>query len=183
MGQNIPPLQSDVNPVAELVRVYEVELTRPGGGDVNQYTAGDVIADSASAATVLKITDFFKYNGSGNYIGALRVSTNNKLWAGVPLRVFFFNDTITAQNDNAAYNQLYANAPKNFGHIDLTFDTAATGASTDMVAAYNEANKVLIQSNGTSDDLVMIVLVGAGSNPTPTSGQKFLFKVAIVQGG
>ena len=171
--------QADFSPVAETVRVFDFSLTRPA--DTTAYTIGDVMADSASAPTILKITDAFRFDGAGNLITSLRVSTDNKLWAGTQIRFYFYNASVTAQNDNAAFAQLYANVSKGAGYIDITFDSAATGASTDMVAGQNTTDRLGIQAPTDGNDIYIIPVILTAS--TPTSAQKFYGKLTVIQGG
>ena len=173
--------QADFSPVAETVRVFVFSVTRPTEGSPTQYTIGDVIADSLTAATILKITDAFRFDGAGNLITSLRVSTDNKLWAGTQIRFYFYNASVTAQNDNAAFAQLYANVAKGAGYIDITFDSAATGASTDMVAGQNTTDRLGIQAPTDGNDIYIIPVILTAS--TPTSAQKFYGKLTVIQGG
>jgi len=171
--------QADFSPVAETVRVFDFSFTRPA--NTTQYTIGDVMSDSATAPTILKITDAFRFDGAGNLITSLRVSTDNKLWAGTQIRFYFYNASVTAQNDNAAFAQLYANVAKGAGYIDITFDSAATGASTDMVAGQNTTDRLGIQAPTDGNDIYMIPVILTAS--TPTSAQKFYGKLTVIQGG
>ena len=171
--------QADFSPVAETVRTFDFSFTRPANS--TPYTIGDVMADSATAPTILKISEAFRFDGAGDLITSLRLSTDNKLWAGTQVRLYFYNDAVTAQNDNAAFNQLYANVAKGAGYIDITFDTAATGTSTDMVAGQNTTDRLGIQAPTAGNDIYMIPVILTGS--TPTSGQKFYGKLTVIQGG
>ena len=171
--------QADFSPVAETVRVFDFSITRPA--NTTAYTIGDVMSDSATASTILKITDAFRFDGAGNLITSIRLSTDNKLWAGTQVMFYFYNDAVTAQNDNAAFAQLYANVAKGAGYIDITFDSAATGASTDMVAGQNTTDRLGIQAPTDGNDIYIIPVILTASNPT--SAQKFYGKLTVIQGG
>ena len=163
---------------AAMVRVESIvtksfEITRPA--NTTDYAVGDVIANSDSAP-VLPYVEISDAAGIGLMLAQVRIQTNNTAFAGATIRLHVYTDEVTAINDNAAFQMLYANAAKRVGYIDVTLDAANAG-STDSVAGINNFDKLMLQTAKRK----LYFMPEIRTVKTPASGQKFMVQCVYVK--
>lgn len=92
-------------------RLVEVSKTRPA--DTTTYAAGDVVAESTSAATVWTFAGAAREAGLGGVLqSAVLVSSLAPPTLKGEFELYLFDTTITTQNDNAAWSPSDADAKK-----------------------------------------------------------------------
>ena len=102
-------------------RVFSKTVTRPA--NTTAYIAGDVIGDVRAALD--EFTNVAKANGYGVNIVNVRLQTNDTGLAGKEINVHFYNDSVTAIADNAAFAIVDADAAKRSGVVTLSFGSAS----------------------------------------------------------
>lgn len=144
------------------------EFTRPS--DTTAYAANDVVSDSTSATTMQALANAARASGGSGYITGVRVTTDKK--SITPrIRVHFFNTTgATLAADNAAWKEVYADASKRIGYVDLpAMTTAADTTNSDMSRTLDLGVRIPYTCVATSLYYVLEALDAF----TPASGEKF----------
>lgn len=157
------------------IRRASAEVTRPA--DTTAYTAGDVVSNSTTATTPISLSSAARVAGGNGYIVRAALTTNKK--SITPrFRVHLFNAAPTVAADNAAYSELYADAGKRLGFIDLPAMTTATDSTnSDMSRAFNDSARLPIVAAASSADLYAVLETLDAF--TPASGQKFTLTIFI----
>lgn len=164
-------------PVRGAVVRVDAEFTRPA--NTTAYSTGDVVSNSASATTLVDLSNAVRVNGGDAYIVAVRVTTDKKSITPV-LRVHFANASdITVSADNAANRgPLYADTAKYLGYIDLpALATPADTANATASTAANNAVRLPVVAGGSTRSL--FAWVETRNNFTPASGQKTTITVFV----
>ena len=105
----------------------------PTGSYTTQYTAGDVVSDSAGTFTPSLAFPLVTRVGTGGYLVKAQLRTNSKTFLS-QMRLYLFNNPlVTVAGDNLPATILYANQPYAVGFID--FPTMATGAGSGSTAS------------------------------------------------
>lgn len=152
------------------LRVATATLTRPA--DTTAYTAGDVVSNNATTTTPIAFSDIFPKDAGTGYLVGARLSTDKK--SITPrIRLHLFNaSTATVAADNAAFKEVYADAGKRLGYVDLPAMTTATDSTnSDMSRAFDLTLRVPIVAAAGDRDLH--VVLEALDAFTPASGQQF----------
>lgn len=153
-------------------------ITRPA--DTTAYTAGDVIADSTSAATVLKFNRA-SGDGSGGVIRSAMMASSIAPGTKLNADLFLFDTAPTAYgNDNEAFALSDADLLNCVGVISLDGTTAAnvkTGTLNCVVI--NQALAMPVKSL-VNDRCLYGVLVARNAY-TPGSGEVLTIKLGIQQ--
>lgn len=163
-----------------MLRDWTVEFTRPANTDA--YTAGDVVSNSTSATTLMRLQDLLPARGAMGYVVFARLETDKKSITPRFRIHLFRNSGPTVAADNAAHKELYADESKRCGHVDLVAMTTATDTSgSDMSSAEDmELRTPLKSAGGASDDnRDLYAMLEALDAFTPASGQKFTLHVGV----
>jgi hypothetical protein len=146
--------------------------------DTTAYIAGQVINNSKSVGVLNSVVVDALNITRGGVIQGGRLQTNNILWAGIAVRVHFYNATITPYNDGDVFAMMFANAAKRLGYIDFVLESA-DGAATDSVSNY-QYNKNL-PFKLTDGNLYFVIQVkSAVATGLQVSGQSFYFKTSLL---
>jgi hypothetical protein len=157
-------------------KLSEASYTRPA--DTTAYAAGDVLAESTSAATVLTFTNIGASNGGGATL--LGVTLIDSVAAATPpeLELYLFDTAPTMQNDNVAWAPSDAEMEKCLGFVSLyrgLFKTCGANGIVDV----DGLSKSIICASGTTS--IYGILVHRLSY-TPTSAEKFTVRLRYAQG-
>ena len=161
-------------PVGGLVTRVATEFTRPA--DTTAYTAGDVVSNSTSATTLIDLASAVRVNGGSGYVVRVDLATDKK--SITPrIRVHFFNaSNPTVSVDNAAHRELYVDAAKRLGWVDLPAMTTGTDTTNStMSRTSNDGCRLPVVAGGATTSLY--ALLEALDAFTPASGQKFTLTV------
>ncbi len=157
------------------IRRASAEMTRPA--DTTAYTAGDVVSNSTTATAPITLSSATRVAGGNGYIVRAALTTNKK--SITPrFRVHFFTAAPTVAADNAAYSELYADASKRLGYIDLPAMTTATDSTnSDMARTFNDTARLpIVAAAGSADLYAVLETLDAF---TPASGQKFTLTIFV----
>lgn len=144
-----------------------VSQTRPA--NTTAYTAGDVVCNSASACTLLQFSEILDLRGGSGYILGIRYSCDQK---SITPRTRFYiynasNPTVSV--DNAAHRDLFADAAKRLGYIDLpAMTTGEDATNSDMSYTQDFGLRHPVKAAAGSRDL--FVLRKTLDAYTPASG-------------
>lgn len=111
------------------ITVSTAGFTRPA--DTTTYAAGDVVCNSTSAPVVITFANAVRSNGAGGVLNSVYMVDNaNQTLPGV-FELWLFHTTVTATNDNAAWNISDANMLNTIGVVPLSASyTGNTGSGT-----------------------------------------------------
>jgi len=177
------PLQVLPDPLALLRPVSKVitaSYTRPA--DTTAYAAGDVLADSTSAATILTFSGVSRANGLGYLIDGVTLVYSTAPATKADLELWLFDTSITIQNDNAAWNPTDSDLEKSLGYVSLLGSgaiVAAPSGSNGNMIQHVEAKVKSRASASSSTNLYGIVVVRNAY--TPSSAEKFTFRLHVIQ--
>lgn len=137
--------------------------------DTNAYTAGDVIADSTSAPSVITLKNATSdFNGSGVIDSAVCVSSFNNT-TKPDLELWLFNAAPAATNDNAAFAPTDAEMLNLVGVIPFpvaSFKVGNAASATSGNAACVTTNcGVVINSKAGVSDLYAVPVVRNAYTP------------------
>ena len=152
-------------------------ITRPA--DTTAYAAGDVIADSTSAATVLTFRNACG-DGSGGVIRSAMFVSSLVPATKLNADLFLFHTAPTSYgNDNAAFTLSDADAINCVAVISLDGTTAANVKTTDNnCVVINQALALPFKQATLSDGALYGVLVARNAY-TPGSGEVLTIKIGI----
>jgi hypothetical protein len=105
-------------------------FTRPTG--TTQYTAGDAVNNSTSAATLLAFANAALAAGRGGVIQSAILHKSGTTVTSAQFRLHLWASDVGAPvNDNAAMPYLYANRASYVGYIDFATMVTGTGSNTE----------------------------------------------------
>lgn len=152
-------------------------LTRPGAGDVTQYAALDSVSNSTSAPVPLEFANAARVAAGGGLIIGAKLTKSAVSVTTPSMRLWLYNATITATNDNAALAQTLANASKRIGYIDfLSFV-----AGSDFAEAFGVLNATVIPFKLPAAGTSLFGLLQALGTYTPGDAEVFRIELAISQ--
>lgn len=156
-----------------LIRVA-TEFTRPA--DTTAYSANDVVSDSTSGTTMQALANAARVSGGSGYIVGIRISTDKKSITPQFRIHFFSTNGATVSNDNAAWQDKYADVGKRIAYYDMAaMTTGADTTNSDMSRAVDMTMRIPYVCAGTSLYFVLETL----SAFTPASGQKITVAVFL----
>jgi hypothetical protein len=164
------------NPMTKSVHHSTASYTRPN--DTNAYTAGDVLAESTSAPTVLTFKGAIR-NGNSILKAALCIDS---VAAGTKpdLELWLFHTAPTAVNDNAAFTITDAEALTLAGIVPFavaTFQASALNCACQKLALDLPLKGSIGSRAMASQDLYGIVVVRNAY--TPAANEVFTFSLLI----
>lgn len=174
-SRNPSNVEALLRPVSKTV---EASYTRPA--DTTAYAAGDVVANSTSAATILSFTGFARAPGLGgvvqNAVLIDSVAAATKPW----LELYLFDTAPTMQNDNAAWAPSDAELEKCLGVI--VFDGTATNAfKTTSNGGLVASGAVSLSMQCASGSSTLYGILVARNAYVPASGEKFVVRLSVIQ--
>ena len=149
--------------------------TRPA--DTTAYAAGDAVANSTSAPTVLTFSSAVRANGgSGIIIGAQLIDNSSPTTPG-QFELYLFSATVTPTNDNAALDISAADALKLVGVIPFTTNKKFTSSTVYSAMAMGDCAPFgfVADAGGTS----LFGLLCARNAYSPKSGGVLTLKLTI----
>lgn len=149
------------------------QVTRPN--DTNAYTAGDSLADSTSAPTVLTLADVAEKDGWAGVIRGLTVAKSTATTTSCSFNVLLFRNTFTAANDNAAFSPSDAQARTMIAGVNFL---AADAQALALNAVWSRTNlDIPFVCESTSNDLYVAVVWTAAYTPAASEIFDFTFLV------
>lgn len=126
--------------IANPIRIVKTTITRPD--DANAYSQFDVIADSASAPSLLVFPNIVDENGQSGLIRGLAI-TDTAYNSTTSLILYLFTAPVTQPNDNATWaptdaeiaNLVYSLTVTNFSALNRT-----SGADGNSIGKYGGGN-------------------------------------------
>jgi len=159
-------------PVTKTITVSKV---RPA--DTTVYAAGDVLAESTSAATVWTFSDTVRGSGLGGTIQSAELIDSAAAATKPELELWLFDASLTTQNDNAAWNPSDTEMKACIGMILFPAGGFMTAGANGMIMA---SNLVLpFQCAAASSTLYGILVVRNAY--TPVSNEEFTIRLQIFQ--
>lgn len=157
--------------VGNLLVKQSVEITRPS--DTNGYSIEDAVADSTSGPSQFVLTGAARSNALGGIIKTVKLFTDDTDTVNARFRVYFFNELVTAINDNDSFALAYSDLGKLVGFVEMELDSAGS------IAFDVKYPDIPFICAGGTDDLQVILTTIAPY--TPASAQKFTVEVVIAQ--
>jgi len=159
-------------PVTALI---EASYTRPA--DTATYAAGDVIANSTSAATILTFTGVAREPGLGGIIqSAVLVDSAAQTLKG-DFELYLFDTAPAMQNDNAAWNPSDSEVTKSLGRVRFPpglFNVCGANGVVDV----DSLGKPFKCASGTRNIFGILVVRNAY---VPISGEVFTIRLFVIQ--
>lgn len=153
----------------------ETSYTRPA--DTNVYAAGDVFAQSTSAATILTFAGIARESGGGAIIQGATLYDSSAQATKPDLELYLFDTSITMQNDNVAWAPSDSDMEKCLGVIYFAGGLFRTGSGNGVIDQQGIAMSIACAS--TLKDIYGILVVRNGY--TPTSGEKVGIRLHVIQ--
>ncbi len=159
-------------------RTLEASYTRPA--NTTTYAAGDVLAESTSAATILTFANAARAVGGGGVIQNAVMVDSAAETLKPSIELYLFDTAPAMENDNEAWAPTDAEMEKCLGVI--VFDGTATGkfkagSGNGVVAA--DALSLSYQCAAASTSLFGIAVVRNAY--VPVSAEKFTFRLAAIR--
>jgi hypothetical protein len=157
----------------------EATLTRPA--DTTAYAAGDAMADSTSAPTVLTFANCARENGGGGVIQSAVLIDSTGQATALDVDLVLYDTSITPTNDNAAWAPSDSDANTSVGFIAFRGTSTSGGTSKSSnnnvidPGALSKSFKCASSSKNLYGQLV------ARNAYTPVSGEAFKVRLFIIQ--
>lgn len=145
-----------------------VEFTR--AANATGYDIGDIVTPAAGG--VVTLANIARVNGGSGYITGIRLTTDKK--SITPrFRIHFFKmNNPTLSQDNAAWQDKYADVAKRVGYWDMPAMTTGTDTTnSDMSRTIDYSMRIPYKCDDNSRDLYFVL--EALDAFTPASGEKF----------
>lgn len=176
------PIQILPDPLALLrpvSKTIDASYTRPA--DTLVYAAGDVLAQSTSAATILTFANFGRASGQGGLIDGLTVVHSNAPTTPPDLELHLFDTAPAMQNDNVAWAPTDAEMERHLGCITIPGASRVIGltGATGNAEWFLPASIKSIACASAATSIFGIVVVRNAY--TPASAEKFTFRLHAIQ--
>jgi len=158
-----------------LSKVAQATVTRPS--DTTQYTAGDVVADSTSAAVILEFGDVAKFPGWGGIINAATLVDSVAAATKPDFDLYLFHTTVVMENDNAAWDPSDTEATYLIGIISFLGSNFETMGANGAIQVQNIGLPYQTLGGGTK---IYGILVARNAY-TPASAEVFTVKLHCVR--
>jgi hypothetical protein len=153
----------------------EQSYTRPA--DTTTYAAGDVVANSTSAAVVLGFANVARGAGLGGTIQSARIIFSTAPATKLDSELWLFDTSPTMQNDNAAFAPSIGNLGALIGVIALPAANFKAGSGNGVIDVQNLALSFQCSSASTS---LFGVLVARNAY-VPASAEVLKVRLTIAQ--
>lgn len=166
--------QGLLRPVSKTI---DASYTRPA--DTTAYEAGDVLANSTSAATILTLAGMARDAGGGgviqNAVMIDSVAAATKPW----VELYLFDTAPAMQNDNAAWAPSDAELERCLGV--LVFDGTATNAfKTTSNGGLVATGAVSLSYQCLAGSTSLFAIAVLRNAYTPAMGEKFNFRLSVI---
>jgi hypothetical protein len=155
--------------------VSTASFTRPA--DTTQYAASDAVTDSTSAPTVRTFSSCARKNAGSGYITKARLMKSTATTTNASFRLWVYNASPTAINDNAQFTLLWANRASRIGYVDFTLTTEGTG-SDSAGAVVADIRIPFVCAAGSK---ALYGRLEAKAAYTPGSGESFFIELTLEQ--
>jgi hypothetical protein len=155
--------------------IVSASYTRPA--DTTAYGAGDVVANSTSAATVLTFSNIARGPGLGGVIQHALLIDSAAQSTKPDLELWLFDTAPTMQNDNAAWNPSDAELEALIGRIDFALGSFKTAGANGATQAANIS--VPFQCTAAVQAIYGVLVVRNAY--TPVSAEKFTIRLHALQ--
>lgn len=148
-----------------LSKTIEAAYTRPA--DTTAYAAGDVVANSTSAATILTFSNMARALGLGGVIQNAALIMSTAAATKLSAELFLFDTAPTMQNDNAAFAPSDSELDKCLGVIVFDGTSTSNGARTtgNGCAIVTGAISLSYQCAATAKDLYGVLVARNAYTP------------------
>lgn len=165
----------DIKRLRPSTSTVNASYTRPG--DTTAYAAGDVVADSTSAATVLTFSEVVRFVGGGGIIqGAQLIDSAAPATFG-EFELYLFDTVPAMQNDNAAWAPSDSEMEKCIGVIPFPAALAKVGGS-NLVYDVDSLSKSFNAAASVRDIYGVLVVRNAY---TPANAEKFTIRLHVLR--
>lgn len=171
MSGDLPAIRKN-RPVTKLITA---SYTRPA--DTTTYAAGDVVADSTSAATILTFSSIARAAGLGGVIQHAQLIDSAAQTTKPDFELYLFDTAPTMQNDNAAWAPSDSEMEKCLGRIDFATANFKTGSGNGMIQAAN----ISIPFQCASSVSAIYGILVARNAYVPVSAEKFTVRLHVLQ--
>lgn len=113
----------------------ETSFTRPS--DTTTYAAGDVVCNSTSAPTVLTFANTARLSGLGGIIQSAQLILSTRATLAGVFELWLFDTTVTATNDNTAWNISDAQLATAIGCVNFSVRVDGDASSNCIYAPTN----------------------------------------------
>lgn len=161
-------------------RFVAANFTRPN--DTNAYAAGDVIADSTSAPTIITLSGAVKGEGESSMILSASLFSSANQATKLDARLWLFDTTVTMDNDNAAFTPTDAElrtllAVIAFPSTAWIGGDATSGAGGNAVCQAQALWLPIVAANKTNN---IFAVLEARNAYTPVAQERFDIRFALV---
>lgn len=172
------PIDQIPNPLSLLrpvSKVITVSKTRPA--DTTTYAAGDVLAESTSAATVWTFPGFARAAGLGGILQGAELIGSTAQALKLDAELWLFDTVPTTQNDNAAWAPTDAELESSLGYIAFATANWKTAGANGLIMVDGLAKSLQCAAAATS---LFGVLVARNAY-VPTSAEKWTVRLHAIQ--
>jgi hypothetical protein len=156
-------------------KVITVGKTRPG--DTTTYAAGDVIAESTSAATVWTFPGFARSAGLGGILQGAELIGSTAQTLKLDAELHLFDVAPVTQNDNVAWAPSDTEIESSLGFVSFATASWKTAGANGLIAAEGIAKVMQCAAGQTSLFGILI----ARNAYVPTSGEKWTVRLHCIQ--
>lgn len=138
-----------------------ISVTFAKASGTTAYSIGDVVGPAPTAVPILE--DCARINGGTGLINYLRLSSDNATVTNAAFRVYVFQSSPVAIDDNAVMTRENTDKLALVGYIDLTLTTE--GGGSDMKDAFTDMIRWPFKCALDSRDLYAMVVAKAAYTP------------------
>lgn len=165
-----PPAEETVNS-----KNITASFTRPA--DTTTYTAGDVMANSTSAPTILQFTNFASVAGGGGIIKSAQLIDSVAATLKPDVELYLFDTSITMQNDNAAWTPSDSDMTHCLGKIYFPQGAFSVGSGNGIIDMDGLEKQVTCAGGSTTIYGIPVVR----NAYLPGNAEQFNFNLQIIQ--
>lgn len=167
---------SNVNAaIGPLIVLSEASYTRPA--DTVTYAAGDVIAQSTSAATILTFANLGRVAGGGGFIQNAVLICSTAPALKLDAELYLFDTAPAMQNDNVAWAPSDAEMEKCLGVIAFSTGSFKVAGANGMTDAGTLSKSYKCATAQTS----LFGILVARNAYVPASAEKFAIRLTAAQ--
>lgn len=170
--QILPDPLSLLRPVSKTITLSK---TRPA--DTTTYAAGDVIAESTSAATVWTFAGAARANGLGGILQAAELVDSAAQTLKLDAELWLFDTAPATQNDNAAWAPSDAEMKASLGYIVFATGTFKVAGANGVSVADALAKSFQCAAATTS---IFAILVARNAY-VPVSAEELTLRLHVIQ--
>ena len=165
----------DIKRIRPVSKVITVSKTRPA--DTTAYAAGDVVAESTSAATVWTFDDCARGAGLGGILQGAAIIDSAAQSTKPDLELYLFTTAPATQNDNAAWAPSDAEMEACIGVIAFSLSNFKVAGANGIISVEGIAK--VFQCAASVRALYGILV--ARNAYTPISAEKFTISLQVIQ--